>query len=277
MSNELSDEELVDLKKNEFEILCSFNALCERHNLKYFITAGTLLGAVRHKGFIPWDDDIDVIMPRKDFNRLARVCKSDLPDGLFLQNSHTDKGYPFYFAKLCKLGTEVYFPFLKGVEMNKGIHIDIFPADKCPANSKAAGFLFKWVGAATYALIAKQDTEFDFDYTKKSARLMYKIMCSLPRGTVVALRNFVVRLAGAFCSGKILATVSGGHGYPRETYKVEWFEHTEKLEFEHRLFPAPGGWHELLTNMYGDYMLPPDETDRSGHFYSIEQDVQKKH
>ncbi len=271
MAEKLSEEQLAQLKNTELQILKEFDKLCKTNGLTYFITAGTLLGAVRHKGFIPWDDDIDVIMPKKDYKKLAKVCKNNLPNGLFLQNSHTDKGYPFHFSKLCKLGTEVYFPFLKGVEMNKGIHIDIFPADKCPSSKKIAGFVFKWVSTTTYALIAKQDAEFDFDYTKKSAKLLYRLLKIIPRGMVVALRIFVISFAGLFCNGKMLATVSGGHGYPRETYDAQWFKKSVKLEFEHELFPAPYGYHELLTNMYGDYMTPPSQNDRNGHFYNTEQ------
>lgn len=272
MADKLSEEQLAQLKSTELQILKAFDELCKTHGLTYFITAGTLLGAVRHKGFIPWDDDIDVIMPKKDYKKLAGVCKKSLPDGLFLQNSRTDKGYPFHFSKLCKLGTEVYFPFLKGVEMNKGIHIDIFPADKCPSNKKIAGFLFKWMSAVTYALIAKQDADFDFDYTKKSARLLYKILRILPRVMVVALRDFVISFVGLFCSGRILATVSGGHGYPKETYNAEWFTDKVMLTFEDGEFPAPKGYDKLLTNMYGDYMTPPSEDDRNGHFYNTEQE-----
>ena len=97
MEEQLSEKELADLKAKELDILVKFDRMCKENNLRYFITAGTLLGAVRHKGFIPWDDDIDVVMLRKDFKKLNGVCKKALPEGLFLQDKKNDKGYPFHF------------------------------------------------------------------------------------------------------------------------------------------------------------------------------------
>lgn len=272
MEEQLSEKELADLKAKELDILVKFDRMCKENNLRYFITAGTLLGAVRHKGFIPWDDDIDVVMLRKDFNRLNRVCSKALPEGLFLQDKKNDKGYPFHFDKIRLDNTEVVDPFLEGVNMHKGIYIDVFPVDKCPGNNKLAQFMFKWVSTTSYALIAKQDKDFDFDYTKKSARMLYHFMIKMPRGFVIAMRDFVVGIFNVFCSGKKLCTVSGAHGFPRETYKSEWFEEKIMLPFESGEYPAPKGYDSLLTNMYGDYMKPPEENEKNGHFTSVESD-----
>ena len=272
LEEQLSEKELADLKAKELDILVKFDRMCKENNLRYFITAGTLLGAVRHKGFIPWDDDIDVVMLRKDFNRLNRVCSKALPEGLFLQDKKNDKGYPFHFDKIRLDNTEVIDPFLEGVNMHKGIYIDVFPVDKCPENNKLAQFMFKWVSTTSYALIAKQNKDFDFDYTKKSARMLYHFMIKMPRGFVIAMRDFVVGIFNVFCSGKKLCTVSGAHGFPRETYKSEWFEEKIMLPFESGEYPAPKGYDSLLTNMYGDYMKPPEDDEKSGHFTSVESD-----
>lgn len=272
MADKLSEEQLSQLKNTELQILKEFDKLCKTNGLTYFITAGTLLGAVRHKGFIPWDDDIDVVMMRKDFNKLNKVCKKALPEGFFLQDKRNDKGYPFHFDKIRLDSTEVYDPFLKGVDIHKGIYIDVFPVDKCPTNDKLAQFMFKWVSTTSYALIAKQDPDFDFDYTKKSARMLYHFMIKMPRGFVIAMRDFVVGFFNIFCSGKKLCTVSGAHGFPRETYSAEWFSDKVMFTFEDGEYPAPKGFDELLTNMYGDYMTPPSKDDRNGHFYNTEQE-----
>lgn len=272
LEEQLSEKELADLKAKELDILVKFDRMCKENNLRYFITAGTLLGAVRHKGFIPWDDDIDVVMLRKDFKKLNGVCKKALPEGLFLQDKKNDKGYPFHFDKIRLDNTEVIDPFLEGVNMHKGIYIDVFPVDKCPENNKLAQFMFKWVSTTSYALIAKQNKDFDFDYTKKSARMLYHFMIKMPRGFVIAMRDFVVGIFNVFCSGKKLCTVSGAHGFPRETYKSEWFEEKIMLPFESGEYPAPAGYDSLLTNMYGDYMKPPEDDEKSGHFTSVESD-----
>lgn len=272
LEEQLSEKDLADLKAKELDILVKFDRMCKENNLRYFITAGTLLGAVRHKGFIPWDDDIDVVMLRKDFKKLNGVCKKALPEGLFLQDKKNDKGYPFHFDKIRLDNTEVIDPFLEGVNMHKGIYIDVFPVDKCPTNDKLAQFMFKWVSTTSYALIAKQNKDFDFDYTKKSARMLYHFMIKMPRGFVIAMRDFVVGIFNVFCSGKKLCTVSGAHGFPRETYKSEWFEEKIMLPFESGEYPAPKGYDSLLTNMYGDYMKPPEENEKNGHFTSVESD-----
>lgn len=272
VAEKLSEEQLAQLKNTELQILKEFDKLCKTNGLTYFITAGTLLGAVRHKGFIPWDDDIDVVMLRKDFKKLNGVCKKALPEGLFLQDKKNDKGYPFHFDKIRLDNTEVVDPFLEGVNMHKGIYIDVFPVDKCPENNKLAQFMFKWVSTTSYALIAKQNKDFDFDYTKKSAHMLYHFMIKMPRGFVIAMRDFVVGIFNVFCSGKKLCTVSGAHGFPRETYKSEWFEEKIMLPFESGEYPAPKGYDSLLTNMYGDYMKPPDDDEKSGHFTSVESD-----
>lgn len=83
LEEQLSEKELADLKAKELDILVKFDRMCKENNLRYFITAGTLLGAVRHKGFIPWDDDIDVVMLRKDFKKLNGVCKKHYPKDFF--------------------------------------------------------------------------------------------------------------------------------------------------------------------------------------------------
>ena len=79
---------IQELQRQELEILLEFQRVCEKHGLRWYLTAGTLLGAVRHKGFIPWDDDIDVAMPRKDYDRLASACRTDLSEQYFFLNHH---------------------------------------------------------------------------------------------------------------------------------------------------------------------------------------------
>ena len=140
-----------EFQKKELEVFQEVEKVLTRHGLRYFAIGGTCIGAIRHHGFIPWDDDIDVVMLRKDFNRLNRVCSKALPEGLFLQDKKNDKGYPFHFDKIRLDNTEVIDPFLEGVNMHKGIYIDVFPVDKCPENNKLAQFMFKWVSTTAYS------------------------------------------------------------------------------------------------------------------------------
>ncbi len=253
------------MQLTELEILEEFDRLCKLGGLRYYIIAGTLLGAVRHKGFIPWDDDIDVAMPRKDFERLAAVCREHLSPDYTLQCSTGEKNYPFFYHKLRKNGTFVEEISLKRVEMHKGIFIDIFPLDGCPASDWGGMLFFKWVQQLTCAVMAQVNPDFVCGYRKKYMRALHTLLRRLPRGVLFALWQLTVRTVGIFCWKK-LCTVCGRHGYPAESYLADWYRETVFLEFEGRMLPAPIGWDAMLTNLYGDYMTPPPEEERQGHF-----------
>lgn len=258
--------ELRKLQLQEFEILCEFKRICEKHNLTYYITAGSLLGAVRHGGFIPWDDDIDVAMPIKDFKRFSKICRSELSDQYFFQDCKSDRFYPFRFAKIRKNGTIVLDPFLEKLNIHKGLYIDIFPLEKCPHNEIVAKLFFKSVEFTTYAVLAKFDKDFVCSYSKKIVRFAFCLSRKLPKGILVFIRELICSSVELICDKKILCTVSGVHGYPREAFRGEWFCKSVKLIFEGEEFNAPVGWRDFLQNMYGDYMTPPDKKDRYGHF-----------
>ena len=130
----MNKEEQEKLKQIELNLLVCFKEICEKHKLDYFLTGGTLLGAVRHKGFIPWDDDIDVGMPREDYETFLRVASSCLPDGIFLQTRKTDPEVPFNFAKLRDSRTTFIETSIKDLDINHGVYIDIFPIDYFPAS-----------------------------------------------------------------------------------------------------------------------------------------------
>jgi len=269
--NIMAKQGIIDLQLAEIEILNELAAICAKHQLKYYLTAGTLLGAVRHQGFVPWDDDIDVVMPRCDFDKLKKICRQELSKDYFYQDRCTDKNYPFYFAKLRKNNTEVCEENLLNVQMHKGIYIDIFPLDKCPKGKVLGKLFFKVIELFYCAIMARVNNSFVCGYKKKYMRFLFSILRCLPKKILDILRELVRILFGTFSASGCLCTVGGSHGYPRETYQLEWFAESVVLEFEGRQYPAPVGWHELLTNMYGDYMQPPDELEKTGHFVSWER------
>ena len=265
------DKNIRELQLVELEILKEFVRICEKYQLQYYITAGTLLGAVRHKGFIPWDDDIDMVMPRADFDKLAGVCQESLSKDYFYQDWHTERNYPFYFAKIRKNNTEVCEENLIDIQMNKGIYIDIFPLDKCPDGRFSGRIFFKVMELLNCAIMAKVNQRFVCGYAKKYMRFMFNVLKYLPERLIICLRETIRIVIGWVCSGKVLCTVGGVHGYSKETYRQEWFAESVLLDFEGEKYPAPVGWHELLTNMYGDYMQPPDDAEQTGHFISWER------
>ena len=273
MSNHLSTDEKRALQLCELRILDELDRLAKKHNLRYFLTAGTLLGAVRHKGFIPWDDDIDVVMTTKDYKKLKKIAKTELSEGFFFQDDSTEKNYPFFFGKIRMDGTEVREKILDSFDIHKGVYLDIFPLDKCPRSPFFAKMLFKITWFFSSAIISKDNPSFLCGYEKSGARLAFNLTRRLPAGLLKALRRGARNLFGFFSGNKRLATLAGTHGYPRESYDSSWFDESVMLEFEGKEYPAPGEWHKLLTSMYGDYMTPPSEEGRRGHFIKSENDI----
>ena len=115
------------LHAKQYEILIEFDRICRKHGLTYFLAYGTLLGAVRHKGFIPWDDDIDTLMPYDDFKRLREIPSSEWKHPFFLQNSESDKNYPLCFSKVRNSNTTLITEESAHLDINQGVDIDIYP------------------------------------------------------------------------------------------------------------------------------------------------------
>lgn len=121
------NEQLRQLQLAEHKMLCDFAKICDKHNLTYFLDFGTLLGAVRHQGFIPWDDDVDVTMPVEDYKKFLKIAQEELGDEYFLQTSDTDIDFHYSFAKIRKNGTTFFRKQFKEWNVHQGVWIDIFP------------------------------------------------------------------------------------------------------------------------------------------------------
>ena len=260
----MEETELRALQLRELDLLLEFRRVCDLLGLHYYLTAGTLLGAVRHKGFIPWDDDIDVAMPRVDYDKLAELAPKYIVKKYIYQECRSERNFPYYFAKLRERGTQVEEPILRTIQMEQGYYIDIFPLDRCPHHDKTAEWFFKMIELLTCAVLSQVSVEFECGYQKPCARFLWNVLRKLPRGCIFASREFVRKLSGL--AGRRLCTVGGSHGYPRESYQSCWFDAITELEFEGYTFAAPAGWNELLLNMYGDYMSLPPKNERQGHF-----------
>lgn len=258
---------LKEIQQSELKILIYFRNFCEANGLKYFITAGTLLGAVRHGGFIPWDDDIDVVMPREDYDRFVKYMRKNGAGEFVFQDGKTDKGYPIYCPKLRENSYVVHEELFGESLKNNGCYIDILPLDDCPGDKQAARTFFDMNVFLTTALVKKINPQYRIGYTKKSMKRLHAMARLLPRNAIRLLRDLLRHNV----SGELLCTVDGAHGYPNEVYERGWFSGSIPMEFEGEIFSAPIGWDKLLKNMYGDYMKLPGEENRNGHFRIIER------
>lgn len=269
-------EEIYAYQTEELNILREFRRVCDLLGLRYYLTAGTLLGAVRHQGFIPWDDDIDVAMPKADYELFSRKGYKFLSEEYLFQDYRTEPNFPYYFAKIRKRGTKVVEPILSSIDMAQGIYIDIFPLDICPDRDWTATCFFKGIELLDCAVLARVSTEFVCGYEKSYMRFAWNVLRRLPNQMLFGWRNLLCRVVAWGASGQKLCTAGGRHGFPQESYLSEWFQETVYLDFEKERFPAPAGWDELLKNMYGDYMCFPPLEEREQHFTKRENDGGKE-
>ena len=262
--------DIRSLHETELEILELFADVCRREGLSFYLTAGTLLGAVRHQGFIPWDDDIDAAMPRADYERLRAIASRAFPCEYFWQDEFSEQFYPFPFAKLRKRNTLAQEEGFIGWDMEQGICIDIFPLDAPPDSDRITDLFFRAEKAIAHALRLKLDGSQPCAYTKHPAKAVVLLVRRLPVAHIKRLRRALYRLEGLFAGGSMLITTGGAHGWRRESARAVWFEETVQLPFEGSLYPCPAGWDAFLTNMYGDYMTPQGQDGRDAHFMQID-------
>ena len=266
----INDIELRKLQELQLSLAIKVHDICKKHEISYFMIAGTLLGAVRHRGFIPWDDDLDIGMLREDYDRFIVLAQRELGDAYFLQTYETDKNMPFPYAKLRINGTIMRESASKNCKWNNGIFIDIFPFDGVPENKilrKAHAVALSCMGLT---LIVK--CEFDPFYNETASVksrffgvAKYLVKWLLPRKLLVAMFDFLTRFYSKKKTRLIVAS-GGSYGYKRETIQRRWVETTRPLEFCNYDLIGPYFFEDYLSNLYGDYMkLPPIESRFNRH------------
>lgn len=259
-------KDLDELKKIELNILLFVDKVCKENDIQYSLAFGTALGAVRHKGFIPWDDDIDIAMTRPNYNKLLNIL-DNLNDKNFkclhFGDAHPD--YYFPYAKVVDLNTTLKEDNLKGIK-DYGVWIDIFPVDKVP-NKGAKKAINKCKNYQTLACIVPQEK---FKKSKTSSLASFLKLFVYP---IAKMHKFSYWLKKA---EKIQTKhnledcdfVADYNAHLREKAKLpkSFFEELTEIEFEGHKFPIVKDYDKYLTILYGDYMkLPPEEKRVSAH------------
>lgn len=250
-----TDETLKQLHSTILEMLIEFDRICRKYNIPYIIESGTLLGAVRNKGFIEWDDDADIKMLRKDYNKFCEVCEKDLDKNrFFLQNYNTDKNYRWGYAKLLRNNTVFNREKQEMLEMKRGLFIDIFPCDNVPDKfiaKKIFSLKCFWVRKNSYAPVgAKYESN-------KIYRLFYKI---LSHNSLAYIRKLYDALACQCLdeNTKRVRIVAWSSKRENEGFPRKWMEDRIEYEFEGHYFWGPQDSDGFLKFIYGNYMkLPP--------------------
>lgn len=230
--------------------------ICNKYDITYYLDSGTQLGAVRHNGFIPWDDDFDIAMKRLDYERFLNICEKELDKTkFFLQTEWTEKNYCFTFAKIQLLGTEIIEDFSKEVDIHHGIFVDIFPYDNLPDNSKQQKwFLYKnyilknllWVKCGYGTSIHK----------RKIGYCVFKLLSRLFSIEDLKIKRYKLIVQNNKNNTKLCFTSD----YPKIKLQNAWFNEFSWYKFETEKFRGFKRYDSYLKTLYGEYMqLPPIE------------------
>ena len=261
MLKKYDENELEILHKLLIDIASEVKRVCDNNNIKYFLAYGSLLGAVRHGGFIPWDDDLDIAMPRKEYERFLRIFKEEGDNiKFFLESWDTEKGYGLSFTKIKLRNTKFVENSIKNTDTNKGIFVDIFPYDELPEEKKVIR------KTARKVLILGKIYKFKKGYLptdpqSKMQEIMSKIIgkcANIIPGEYVK-RKIIYEETKFNGKGKFVTVISGAYNC-RDYFPLEDLDEVNDIKFEGITFTAPKRYDEVLRCIYGDYMeLPPAE------------------
>ena len=259
---QLDQKTLRALQIVEVEMLVELDRICRKNDIKYTIIGGTLIGALRTGGFIPWDDDIDVAMLRDEYERFRIACEKDLDKSRFIFQDHRNtKGYRWGYGKLRRKDTLFLREHQEHMPYEQGVFLDVFPHDGVPDALPARAFhnfqcfiirKFLW---SEVGRVADRNT---------FRRKIFQLMSKVPEKKVFVIYHKLICKSNKRKYKRVRAlmfpTFGKEFGYDRE-----WFEPGQDVEFEGHMFQCMKGAREYLIFSYGDYMQLPPEEKRKVH------------
>ena len=259
----MPQKDLRQMQLIQLEMLLEVERICQKHNIQYCIIAGTLLGAVRHKGYIPWDDDADVAFLRPEYERFCKICEEELDRTRFFLQTHCNTiGYRWGYGKIRRVGTEFVRKGQEHMPYPTGVFIDLFPLDNVPDNlfvrrihNYACTFIRKILWSAVGA----------YSDSNVVMRAIYSCVSIIPGNLVFSIYNWLVRISNRKPTQmvRILTFPTPDNGY--YGYYRKWYVELEDIEFEEHCFPAAKDYDGYLTFKFGNYLEFPPLEQRNGH------------
>lgn len=254
MFSDSYDGKLNDIQQILLGFLLEVDRICKKHNIKYFLGGGSLLGAVRHKGFIPWDDDADVMMLRKDYDRFLSVLPSELPNYLFAQTQENEKDSHFPFTKLRINNTLLSTEFTSRFpNIHNGIFLDVLAQDYTSNNAFLRKIHMKATASSRWLVLDKwrgTSVNANSRFSSLCANILRKIF---PLGFLQKVQNKLISLHKNMKNPKYLFD-SMGRNVSRGAFPAEWLDEAIWVDFENAKLPIPKEYDKYLKYLYGDYM-----------------------
>jgi len=268
------DDVLRKVQLTQLEILLEVDRICKKHNLTYLLWAGTMLGAIRHKGFIPWDDDIDIAMKRDDYEKFLEICKTELSSHYFLQHHKTEPYYILQLAKIRINNTKYVQHSRRTLNIHHGIWIDIFPLDNV-----FPGSMKENIRCFIVSLLLRFNTTRNLGVSLNSSyikRILGNLLAKLSfllinKKRYDMLVKYLITLFNSKNSEYLneLCLHASKNYIKRNLISVNDYYDIIHTNFEGHLFPIPRNYDLFLTNNYGEYNKLPPENERIPKHTSI--------
>lgn len=252
--------DLEELRKIQLDILIEIDRFCKANQITYWLCGGTLLGAIRHKGYIPWDDDIDISLPRPEYNRFIRLWNQQ-HSYYRLVAFENDQSYPYLFGKICDTRT-----CLKQTDVNTpdfGIYVDVFPVD----GITKSGWQISYYRGLNFLLSSKRRRLSTCSLGRRIAYALPKLLMSLVSERWMMRNINKMMQQYDYTDAEHVAVICGNY-YKNENLPKSCFSKIVKGTFEGIEVPIPNGYDQYLSQLYGDYMkLPPIEKQITHHHF----------
>lgn len=276
MSIQLDSKKLRELQIAELDGLNFFDDFCRNHGLTYYLCGGCLIGSIRNKGFVPWDDDIDVLMPRPDYEQFLRLYKEEnKSDRFVLLDADKDKTYGNIFAVIADTDHTLIKEYQKDMDMPHGIPLDIFPIDGLASGKLSRYTQYAWT--MIYSLFRSGIVP------KNQGGLLSfgsKVLLGIFRGKNVRYKiwKFAEKRMSrySFETSENVAELCAGFYFMKKVYPRNIYDGVTEVEFEGRKYLAMKNYDDYLKIPFGNYMELPPEKKRVAHHDIIELELNKK-